>query len=148
MIFLDPKKIKSASLYARAAIAMPRGRPKSGRTQYVRIKLCKGTHELWTDMKRRLSLKSDDAFACRLITSIQTSLSTDDLTGDGSKRRSDSRPTVSFTSVARYVYLYCITVYSFPLCSSTSDRSSINGIAKNQAPYQEASLFCDASTLR
>ena len=123
MIFLDPKKITSASLYARAVIAMPRGRPKAGRTQYVCIKLCKGTHELWTDMKRRLSLKSDDTLACRLITSIQTSLSTDDLTGGGSERRSDSRPTVSFTSVVRYVYLYCITVCSFPLCSS--DRSSI-----------------------
>jgi len=60
--------------------------------QYVHIKLRKGTHELWTDMKQWLFLKSDDALACWLISSIQTSLLTDDLTGGGSEQRSDSRP--------------------------------------------------------
>ena len=49
---------------------MPRGRPSVGRETYIRIKLRKDTHVLWVEAKRARELKSDDALACHLLSSV------------------------------------------------------------------------------
>ena len=49
---------------------MPRGRPSVGREQYIRTKLRKDTHALWVDVKRARALKSDDALARHLLSSV------------------------------------------------------------------------------
>ena len=47
--------------------AMPRGRPKTLREGYMRIKLQKDTHCLWTERKALLQLKSDNELARFLL---------------------------------------------------------------------------------
>ena len=42
---------------------MPRGRPATGREEYMRIKLHKDTHLLWIERKKELQLKSDNELA-------------------------------------------------------------------------------------
>lgn len=48
---------------------MPRGRPKTVRDVYIRIKLQKDTHHLWAERKTTLRLKSDDELARHLLSS-------------------------------------------------------------------------------
>ena len=46
---------------------MPRGRPATGREEYMRIKLHKDTHLLWIEKKKALQLKSDNELALYLL---------------------------------------------------------------------------------
>ena len=46
---------------------MPRGRPRTLREDYARIKLQKDMHRLWAERKALLQLKSDDELAHFLL---------------------------------------------------------------------------------
>jgi len=48
---------------------MPRGRPRTVRDVYLRIKLQKDTHRLWAERKMTLHLKSNDELAHHLLSS-------------------------------------------------------------------------------
>ena len=46
---------------------MLRGRPRTANEEYIRVKLRKCTHLLWTERKCALHLKSDNELACYLL---------------------------------------------------------------------------------
>ena len=46
---------------------MPHGHPRTGNEEYIRVKLRKCTHLLWTERKRALHLKSDNELARYLL---------------------------------------------------------------------------------
>ena len=54
---------------------MPRGRPATGREEYMRIKLHKDTHRLWSERKQVLQLKSDNELALHLLNLPSVSVS-------------------------------------------------------------------------
>lgn len=50
---------------------MPLGRPCTGRTSYIRIKLQQSTHTQWTEIKSLLGFKSDNELASYLLSTVE-----------------------------------------------------------------------------
>ena len=61
----------------------PWGHPSVGREWYIRIKLRKDTHALWVEAKHARKLKSDNALACHLLSSVMDIPTPLDLAMDG-----------------------------------------------------------------
>jgi len=71
MIFWAPRKSCLLFLILQVRIkVMPLGHPCAGRASYIHIKLQTVTHTLWVEMKNSLSLKSNNALASYLLSTI------------------------------------------------------------------------------
>lgn len=53
---------------------MPPGRPRTERAKYAFVRLREETHKSWLEVKRSLTVSSDDALACWLLRSVSGAL--------------------------------------------------------------------------